>query len=1121
MQTSRAAVSAAVVLVALLLLVGLPVGSRAAPPVRSGGVLAHMPPLAHASSGGAERGLAGMAPMVACLGVPRGAPCYASTDQPVVDLISNASGSGSRFTLTIRLPGAGTNPASALANFWVGLWVTGAPCSVDSAAYLKVQLFPPDSPSISPLSPNWTVRAPVEDLAPSGSCDPLCQNATSVTSVGGVPVCEDNIVRGGGAPPSPSTGSFAPGDQVRITVWGSAGSPSPLSAWANDTTRPSESVVWSYNGNDTTTGLSISPRYDVSNDSDGGWSTPTDVAFGWTDCPSAPGVSVCNSYDGPAVGAVGLPTATGAEFWNGSSASMESYPWIATASTSGACAGTPPMPPCSNFQALSGTGVYPSLQIVRSGTGSAWRVGGSTNVVSDYGGAAAEFAPSGVATALVPSDVLVASANGSAGTATVNLTAADPRGVEAVRAETYWCNGVGPALVQASAAPAVPGATLSNLSVVLNVSSENGLLTYWVSERANGSTWTPWAPSNLTMTGGTGNCVVPPPSAPGFGSANVSAVAGGYRLNWTESSAGISGFTVNAKPLSAGVSTVEQLGDVGSATILGLSPSEHYNLTVTAQSLERSTSASSVLPSGTPLAPLSFTVGAVGGPIWHGSPSTKVNVTISGGAAPYQILANLGNGTTVRSNTSLNATAVPVVDGSAVGVVSAQLTVTDADGVVASVAPLVWDVWTGPLAPSAKLNAGDGAVGVTWTPSVSPAAPVLGYVVYLTSDPVAPSSAYRVGDDNTSASSPLGAVEVWNSTSDALSVLWPDNVTVYAVVVPVDVYGSGFATAPALSATPAPISIGPISGGPGGPAPFTAQYSTLVTTGTNDSIDEAVYSFPGFAFLPANTTPDGPRAVWMNVTATISTLGLDVILLHVSDAFGGTAIGATSVWVSTGAAPGVSAQANPAPAYVGVVVKFQASATGTGPFAYDWTFGDGTNGTGSTANHSYGTAGTFTATVVVTDNGTGARTSAVVPETVYTLPRVAIVVSPGPDGSESFAFHGLLYGGAGNGSFVWAFGDGSTGRGENVTHDYTSPGDVIVNVTATDASLRTAFGNISVAVPSTGGGGSGSGSTFSPIAEVAIVAAAAGWLVAAVLIVRSRADARAAAEDDDDEFDEV
>jgi hypothetical protein len=92
-----------------------------------------------------------------------------------------------------------------LGSFWVGLWVTGAPCSVDDASYLSVNLYPPYSPAVVPASQDWVAQVPVHDLVPSGSCDPLCQNASATGAIDGIPTCEDNIVLGAGGPTLPTS----------------------------------------------------------------------------------------------------------------------------------------------------------------------------------------------------------------------------------------------------------------------------------------------------------------------------------------------------------------------------------------------------------------------------------------------------------------------------------------------------------------------------------------------------------------------------------------------------------------------------------------------------------------------------------------------------------------------------------------------------------------------------------------------------------------------------------------------------------------------------------------------------------------------------------------------------
>jgi PKD domain/RTX calcium-binding nonapeptide repeat (4 copies)/NHL repeat len=70
-------------------------------------------------------------------------------------------------------------------------------------------------------------------------------------------------------------------------------------------------------------------------------------------------------------------------------------------------------------------------------------------------------------------------------------------------------------------------------------------------------------------------------------------------------------------------------------------------------------------------------------------------------------------------------------------------------------------------------------------------------------------------------------------------------------------------------------------------------------------------------------------------------------------------------------APTAAFSANPTSGNAPLTVSFDASASsdpnGT-IVSYAWAFGDTTNGTGATVSHTYSAAGTFTATLTVTDN---------------------------------------------------------------------------------------------------------------------------------------------------------
>jgi PKD repeat protein len=1115
----RSLPAAAIALVCLLVLGGL--GSAGASPLvpssstRAGGTLSSLaaprPLSPRAGSGGNAS---------ACLLPAQGVVCGVQPDEPVVNLLANDSGSGARVRWIVDLPGAGTNPGAVEGAFWTGLWVTGAPCSLDGASYLEVVLYPPDSPAVVPSSPDWVAQVPVTDLAPGGSCDPLCQNASASTTIDGVAACEDNIVRGGGWAPSPATGRFSPGDALMITLWGNVSAPAtPLDVWVNDTSDAGASAHWQYGANATITGNAVAPRYPRSAATDLGWLTPSDAAFGDLDCPAVSGPSSCLTYDGPVahLAESAQPVVQNATFWNATTASWQAFPWIATASSSGGCSGAAGLAHCADVSSDGGTGAYPALAVVPSGSGSGWELGSPTAALGSYGGSSAEFTPNGTATTEFPALLSVPSTFGWNGNATLNVTLADPRGLWAVRASTYWCGSSGFTLPVAT--NSLRG-TRANTTLTLPVGSENGTLIAWVQEEAPGAAWSPAVRVSVAMHGGGGgSCTVPSPLSPWFGVSNVTAVSGGYRLDWAENSSAVRGFVLTITNATELFQETIDLGVVSNDTVTGLNASDHYTVSLEAVSLDGANASQSVASAPFPGAPLALDATGGSPTLWSGPGTTAVGVSIAGGTGPFTIVATLPNGTTVATATPNRTASLDLpIAAAGDGFVVATVKVTDATNVTTAPAPVLWDVWTGPLAPNVTVTAGEAYFEATWPAPSSPVAAVTNYTLYATSNASLAPAAASVGFDNTTRRATVGGVEVWNTTNGSALVPWANNVTAFVLVVPHDTVGPGYANAVPANATPFPLAlVGPIEGGPGGSAPYTANYSTVVETGTNDPIDEAVYSFPGFEFVTANVTRTNATTVYVNATATVDTVGLDLVVLHVSDLFAGVLIGTTEILVGAGAPPTVTAQANPSPAYVGVAVNFSAEATGAGPFAYNWTFGDGANSSGASVLHAYSAPGTYTARVTVVDNGTGGSASVDVVELVYALPRVAISDGAGPNGSGSFAFHATMIGGAGNGSFVWTFGDGAVGRGENVTHDYLAPGVYTVGVVATDASLRTSHANLTLDVllsSGTSSGGSGA-DTFTPLADGLLVAAVVGWAVAIVLLLR-RAPPDEADEDDDD-----
>lgn len=120
--------------------------------------------------------------------------------------------------------------------------------------------------------------------------------------------------------------------------------------------------------------------------------------------------------------------------------------------------------------------------------------------------------------------------------------------------------------------------------------------------------------------------------------------------------------------------------------------------------------------------------------------------------------------------------------------------------------------------------------------------------------------------------------------------------------------------------------------------------------------------------------------------------------------------------------------------------------------SYAWDFGDSGAGTGKTATHEYGEAGTFSVTLTVTDNRGATHHLTKIVQTVDT-PNVAPAAAftdvvnaleATLDASASQDPDGSIV------SYTWDFGDGTSGTGMTTTHTYATAGNYQVKLTVTD-----------------------------------------------------------------------
>jgi YD repeat-containing protein len=120
--------------------------------------------------------------------------------------------------------------------------------------------------------------------------------------------------------------------------------------------------------------------------------------------------------------------------------------------------------------------------------------------------------------------------------------------------------------------------------------------------------------------------------------------------------------------------------------------------------------------------------------------------------------------------------------------------------------------------------------------------------------------------------------------------------------------------------------------------------------------------------------------------------------------------------------------------------------------SYQWSFGDGGNGTGAAPTHMYATAGTYTVTLTVTDNAAATNTQSTT-ATIANRPPVANTGGPYTgttgtavqfNGGSSSDQDGTIA------SYSWNFGDNTTGSGSTPTHTYATANTYTVTLTVTD-----------------------------------------------------------------------
>jgi PKD repeat protein len=219
------------------------------------------------------------------------------------------------------------------------------------------------------------------------------------------------------------------------------------------------------------------------------------------------------------------------------------------------------------------------------------------------------------------------------------------------------------------------------------------------------------------------------------------------------------------------------------------------------------------------------------------------------------------------------------------------------------------------------------------------------------------------------------------------------------------------------------------------------------------------------------TFGDGQVSTSQNPAHTYQNSGNYTATLTVTDST--TANASATVNISVSANPPISQTiiavptSGPAP----LTVNFTANASGgTPPYTYGWNFGDGQSSIEQNVSHTYVAAGTYVATLTVTDSlgaTTNGSVTIIVKSNNPSDPVALFSASPSQgllplpvnfDASASYDPDGSISG------YEWDFGDGTRGSGKIVSHTFSKRGTVTAALRVTDNSGRTGIGSRQIIV---------------------------------------------------------
>jgi len=429
------------------------------------------------------------------------------------------------------------------------------------------------------------------------------------------------------------------------------------------------------------------------------------------------------------------------------------------------------------------------------------------------------------------------------------------------------------------------------------------------------------------------------------------------------------------------------------------------------------------------------------------APVASAAATPSTGRAP--LITQLGSAGSIDFDGNISSYSWDFGDGSPVsalanpthtydaGTFTATVTVTDNEGATA----------TATIGISSTVNQAPVAVA-NGTPTGTKAPLIVDFSSGGSADGDGTISGYswNFGDDSavSTAANPSHTYTVQGTYSATLTVT--DN--------------EGGTDVKAVSVTVGAPNVAPVPDGSGTPTSGRAPLEVALTSAGSADSDGTIVAY-------AWDFGDG-SPVENTVTASHTyAAGTWTATLTVTDDDGATAMQAFTISSTVNIAPTATASAIPSSGVAPLAVTL-SSAGSDDPdgtiAAYNWDFGDGSEpSSDSNPSHTY-TAGTYLATLTVTDNEGGTDT-----DTVLIRSNVAPVAIASADVTSGDAALAVSFSGSSSGdpdgtvsSYSWNFGDGSpTSNVADPTHTY-GPGIFTATLTVTDNEGATSTATVTI-----------------------------------------------------------